>query len=96
MRKVINREEFVQAFNQCDREEQFSRTAREALFEYLEDLEEDIGEKIELDVIALCCEWSEETPGEIFDNYGIGDFEELRDNTTAIKLCNGNILYQQF
>ena len=37
----------------------FSNEGLKALYEYLERYSEDIGENIELDVIALCCEYSE-------------------------------------
>jgi hypothetical protein len=41
------------------RGDQFSYEGLIALFDYLEMLEDDIGEPIELDVISLCCEYSE-------------------------------------
>jgi hypothetical protein len=41
------------------RADQFSYDGLQALFEYLEQYEEDTGEAITLDVIALCCEYSE-------------------------------------
>lgn len=37
----------------------FTYKGLRALFEYLENLSEDIGENIKLDVITLCCEYSE-------------------------------------
>ena len=37
----------------------FSYKGKKALFDYLEELEEGIDEKIELDTVALCCEYSE-------------------------------------
>ena len=36
-----------------------------------ESYEEDTGEEVELDVIALCCEYYEATWQEIADDYGI-------------------------
>jgi hypothetical protein len=59
MKKTINSYEFERAFVDMNRSEQFSYAGRNALFEYLEQLEEDTGEEIELDVIALCCEYAE-------------------------------------
>ena len=47
------------AFETMGRAKQFSYQAREALYEYLNELSEDIGEPIELDVIAICCDYSE-------------------------------------
>ena len=41
------------------RPDNFSYEGTKALFDYLEDLEDSIGEKIEFDPIALCCEYNE-------------------------------------
>lgn len=37
----------------------FTSAAIEALFDYHEQLAEDMGEPLELDIIAWCCDWSE-------------------------------------
>lgn len=37
----------------------FSYEGKRALFDYLEEYEENIGEKIELDIIALCVDFTE-------------------------------------
>ena len=50
---------FADAFRRMGRENQFSREALEALFNYLEEYEQDTGEDLELDVIALCCDFTE-------------------------------------
>ena len=50
---------FVDAFRRMGRENQFSREALEALFNYLEDYEQDTGEDLELDVVGLCCDFTE-------------------------------------
>lgn len=59
MKTTVNFYRFEQAFRDMGRAEQFSRGALEAIFDYVEEYEQDTGEEIELDVIALCCEWSE-------------------------------------
>ena len=68
----------------------FSYEARKALFDYLEELEEDTGDKIKLDPIALCCEYSEyDNFKEFQENYSndeITNLEKLRDHTTVIKI----------
>ena len=56
MKQSVNLYDFHNAFREADRENQFSYEGREALFEYLECYEEDLGEEIELDVIAICCD----------------------------------------
>jgi hypothetical protein len=55
----ITRSSFVDSFRNMDRIDQFSYDGLQALFEYLEEYEEGTGEQIELDVIALCCDFSE-------------------------------------
>ena len=72
----------------------FSYEGRKALFDYLEEIEEDTGEKIEFDPIALCCEYSEyENFKELKDNYDndeITNLETLRDFTTVIEIENSD------
>lgn len=51
--------QFRRAFDDAGRENQFSYEGLELLYEHLENLSEDLGEPIELDVIALCCEYTE-------------------------------------
>jgi hypothetical protein len=71
MINTINKYEFSDAFHKMGRGDQFSYEGLIALFDYLEMLEDDIGEPIELDVISLCCEYSEyENLKEFQDDYG--------------------------
>jgi hypothetical protein len=63
--------DFIDAFRAHGREAQFSYEAKEALFNYLEQLEEDTGEPVELDVVGLCCEYEESDLDEIIKGYGL-------------------------
>ena len=58
MKQTLTESGFHQAFHNAGRADQFSRAARSALFEYLEECEAG-GEEIELDVIGICCDFSE-------------------------------------
>ena len=59
MKKTISRGDFVDAFERYGRAEQLGGYyALNILFAYLEAWEEDAGEELELDVLALCSEWS--------------------------------------
>lgn len=71
MHQTVNIHAFREAFRAFGRNNQFSYEAQEVLFEYLEQLEDDIGQPIELDVIALCCEYTELTPDEVIRDYGL-------------------------
>ena len=69
-----------------------------ALFEYLEEYEEDTGLKIEFDPIAICCEFSEYADfKEIQHAYGgaFEDLEDLKDRTQVIEHDDG-IIIQDF
>lgn len=73
MHQDVNFCQFCDAFRNMGRDSQFSYEAKRALYDYLTDLEADIGEPIELDVIALCCEYQEiEADEESYSEY-IGD-----------------------
>ena len=65
--KRVTESDFIQAFDDYGRGNNFSIEAREALYEYLEDLSEITGEPIELDVIGICCDFSEITFDEVLE-----------------------------
>ena len=49
----------------------FSYGGLEILFEYLEECQKDTGEEYELDVIALCCDFAEDSWQSIAENYSV-------------------------
>ena len=59
MKQTVNSSDFVDAFRTHNRMARFSYEGLKALFEYLEQYEEDAGEEMELDVVAICCDFSE-------------------------------------
>jgi len=77
-----------------------------ALAEYYEQLEEDTGEPIVLDVVAIRCEWSCDTLEGVVNDYDIHEvgtietreeqLDWLRKQTEVIELKNDVILYVQF
>lgn len=58
MKQNIGFSQFCDAFSDTYKGN-FSYAGKRALFDYLESVEEDTGEEIELDTVALCCEYSE-------------------------------------
>lgn len=75
---------FAEAFRRMGRENQFSREALEALFEYIETYEEDTGIRVELDVIGLCSEFTEyETAIMAAEDYGFTSELEAEDYEDA-------------
>ena len=71
---IENESQFRDRFEQCGRGNQFSYEALELLFDYLEEIDSDY----ELDVIAICCEYSEDSVSDIARNYSI-DLSECSD-----------------
>jgi len=74
-------------------EEHFSYEGLAALFDSLEEFEEDTEEEIELDVIGLCCEFQEWQDLEDFqNNYGkeYETLEDIQDKTMVIEIPNTN------
>ena len=69
MYQTINQYDFIRAFEDI-RPENFSRRALQELFAHLEELEQDLGEQVELDPIALCCDWAELNEEDLLREYG--------------------------
>lgn len=99
MKQTINESQFHDAFIRMNRKENFSYDGRKALFEYLEQYEQDCGEEVELDVIALCCEYTEYEDLKAFQaDYGeeYESIEDIEDKTTVIRIDDESFLIQQF
>lgn len=71
MKTTVSFYDFERAFVDAGRKDQFSYEGLKALFDHLEQMEADNGEEIELDVIALCCDYLEDTVADIARNYSI-------------------------
>jgi hypothetical protein len=104
---ISHASQFRDAFRQVDRDGQFSYEALNMLYEYFEDIDPDM----ELDVIAICCEYSEDTPAELIRDYSIdvseADPEDertykdivrdyLNDNTTLVGETATGFIYLSF
>ena len=95
MKQTISKNEFIEAFKRAGRGEQFSREALSEIFDWITSVEQDTGEETELDVVEVCCNWTEyETAGEAAQAYGLdSDNEEaaLRclSNATTVLECDG-------
>ena len=99
MKSTVSEHDFTQAFVDMNRGDNFSPDGRVALFDYLEQLEEDIGEEFELDVIALCCEYCEyETLAKYNQCYGTEheSIEEVENDTTVIPIDDESFIIQAY
>ena len=104
MKQNINEYQFRRAF-ETSRPNNFSYEGLKALFDYLEQYEEETGQELELDVIAICCDFTEyedlkEFQGEYFDNVKgdkYEDIEEIEQETIVIPIPDTDgFIIQQF
>ena len=102
MKQTVTSYHFVDSFRDCGRETQFTRPALFALFAYLESYEEDCGVELELDPVAICCDWAEyESAVEAAESYGREFSDEsdaldwLREQTQVVEFQSG-VVIQQF
>ena len=84
VQSINNVYQFREAFRVAGRMDQFSYEGLEVLFDYLDNLSEDTGEPIELDVVALCCDYYESSIQELIDNYDIDVSEVDEDDPDSI------------
>jgi len=110
MKTTVYLPDFVQAFRRI-RPDQFGRNALVALFDHLEAIDRESETEMELDVIALCCDWTEYPNAvEAAEAYGwesedVGDekadtsdreaLEYLQDETTVLEF-EGGVLVQNY
>jgi hypothetical protein len=109
MKQTINFSQFVDAFHAYNRYDQFGYQALRVIFDYMEEYEDSTGEEVELDVIAICCDYTVDTWQSIASAYGIeldlDDSEEdqeqqvkdfLEVETIVLGQCDDGIVYQCF
>ena len=74
----------------------FSYAGAKALFIHLDDMSDDIGEDLEYDPIAWCCEFTEydslQEFNEQFGPYPFESWDEVAENTTVLKLISGAVV----
>ena len=75
MQTTITFSAFCDAFRDMDRNENFSYEGKRALYDFLEEVAPDM----ELDVIALCCDYYESDIDSIISDYAI-DVSDAEDD----------------
>ena len=98
MIKTITQWEFVDEFK-SRRPDNFSRLGLLELFDYLEEIESDQMQPMELDVIAICCEYSEYESLEEFQNDYGSEYESIDDierETEVIRIDDESFIIAQF
>jgi hypothetical protein len=111
MKTTVYLPDFVQAFRRI-RPKQFSDNALVALFNHLEAIDREYEHEMDLDVIALCCDWTEYPDAiEAAEAYGwesedVGDDEkadtsdrealEFLADETTVIEFEGGVLVQNY
>ena len=84
---IDNAYELEDLFRRCGRENHFSYEGFNALYDYLDEYSGEVGEDFKVDVIAICCDFTEyESWEELYNDYSCSynneseTFEELEEN----------------
>jgi len=89
MKQTVYLSDFRDAFQRMDRGEQFSYEGLETLYDYLEECDEDM----ELDVIAICCDFSECSIREFLDAFPDVETDEDADEDDQLQAVEDYIQY---
>ena len=85
--KTFNEYDFIDEFKACNRQDQFSYKGLRVMFNALNELAQDCEMVIEMDVIGLCCEYSELSIDDVINDYVIDDadvIDYLNDHTMVL------------
>jgi hypothetical protein len=94
MKQTVTVHTFRDAFRDYGRLENFTYEGLGALYELLTDYEEGTGDEFELDVVSLCCEFTEyKDLDEVIESYpDIQTIEDLQDHTIVYEFEGGLIV----
>ena len=109
MKQTISFYEFKNAFMSL-RPNNFSLEGLGVLWDYLQEYENDCGVEVELDVIAICCDFSEDSWENIAKSYDFIDLSEceteeekieevkkcLEENSVLVGEVDGGFIYRDF
>ena len=94
MKEYVNEYTFRERFIGSDYyKNNFSFEGLHALFEYIEQVEDDIGEEFEFDMVGICCDYTEYDSIEDFNadysHYEDGyHLDDIREETVVIEIPN--------
>ena len=95
MKQTVYEHDFRDAFREMGRGDNFSYGGLGALYDYLTQMEEDCNQEMELDVISLCCDFTEyDSLEDMLEAYPAeyDTLEALQDYTTVIDIPDGGYI----
>ena len=99
MKEQVNFNSFCDRFRTFNRNNNFSYEGKRALFDYLEQYEQELNIEIEFDCIGLCCEYTEYKSLTEFQKDYSKDYEtieDIMDVTEVIIIDSGGFIVRQF
>ena len=83
----VSEHDFINNSNKYHQhKDNFSYDGKKALYKYLVDLEEDTGQEMEMDWIAICCSYGEyESEQELLEQYNEKSLDDIMDKTEVIE-----------
>ena len=95
----VSKSEFRDEFIKMNRENQFSYKGLNALYDYIEEYYEEADKPYELDVIEICCDFTEYDSLEEFNkdyNREYENIDDIVDDTVVIMVDNTSFIIQNF
>lgn len=89
--QTLTKSQFHNAFRHMGCTDNFSYNGLNALYDYLDEQEE-----YELDVIGLCCEFTESSITDALKATGCADLCELQNTTLVLEVDSDTIIYQNY
>ena len=95
--ETVTQESFIAAFRRMDRMDGWTENGLRALYSYLENLSDDLGEPIALDVDGLCRKYNEyASAAAAAKEYGLGALDWFRCRRIAVIEFDGGVIVQSF
>ena len=87
MKTTVDFSDFREAFRTYGRADSYTREGLEMLFNHFEELEADTGTEMELDVVAICCDYDENHWEDVASTYSVdlSDCEDEDDKIEAVR-----------
>jgi len=91
MKQEIDQHDFANAFHACGRGESFSYEALNLLYDYLNEDDDYM-----LDVVGICCEFTEEPLEDALENAGVDTLHDLERLTVVLGETDSGVLYLNY
>ena len=95
----VSKSEFRDEFSKMNRKDKFSYEGLNALYDWLDEYYEEADKPYDLDVIEICCDFTEYDSLEEFNKYYNREYEnidDIVDDTILIKIDDNRFIIQNF